>query len=155
MKIIKAAIDDFETVKLITHETIKEIYPHYYPKGAVEFFLKHHCDEAIMGDIAGGRCFLAVNENDTALGTVTVSEDEIDRLFVLPKYQGMGCGGALLDFAEDMISRSYDEAKLCVSLAAKSIYLKRGYKAVGYEVVLCDGGDRLCYDIMTKEVKDI
>ena len=155
MKIIKAAIADLETVKLITHETIKEIYPHYYPKGAVEFFLKHHCDEAIMCDIAGGRCFLAADENDAVTGTVNVSENEIDRLFVLPKYQGMGCGRALPDFAEELISRSYDEAKLCASPAAKAIYLKRGYKAVGCETVPCDGGDRLCYDIMTKRVKDI
>jgi len=30
---------DFDIVKKITHETIKEIYPHYYSNGAVVFFL--------------------------------------------------------------------------------------------------------------------
>ena len=30
---------DFDIVKKITHKTIKEIYPHYYPNGAVVFFL--------------------------------------------------------------------------------------------------------------------
>jgi len=39
MNIKKAKTENFEDVKLITHETIKEIYPHYYPRGVVDFFL--------------------------------------------------------------------------------------------------------------------
>lgn len=38
MSIKKASISDLNTVKKISETTISEIYPHYYPKGAVEFF---------------------------------------------------------------------------------------------------------------------
>jgi len=41
MIIEKATIDQFDTVKMITHKTIKAIYPKYYPEGAVKFFLSH------------------------------------------------------------------------------------------------------------------
>ena len=52
MQIIKAQTEHFEDVKSITHKTISEIYPHYYPKGVVDFFLAHHSDENIMKDFA-------------------------------------------------------------------------------------------------------
>ena len=55
MDIIKADKNSFEDVKKITHTTIMEIYPKYYPPGAVEFFLKHHSDESIVNDIEYGR----------------------------------------------------------------------------------------------------
>ena len=58
MKIYQAGEQDFETVKFITAETIQEIYPHYYPKGAVDFFLAHHSDDHIREDICAGRVFL-------------------------------------------------------------------------------------------------
>lgn len=51
MNIKKAKTENFEDVKLITHETIKEIYPHYYPRGVVDFFLEHHNSENITKDI--------------------------------------------------------------------------------------------------------
>ena len=37
-----AEIADLETVLQITHDTISEIYSHYYAEGVVEFFLEHH-----------------------------------------------------------------------------------------------------------------
>ena len=39
MSIKSAQKSDFYVVKEITHTTIDEIYPHYYPIGAVAFFL--------------------------------------------------------------------------------------------------------------------
>lgn len=50
--ITPAKYSDLGTVRNITHNTIREIYVHYYPKGAVEFFLAHHNDAAICRDIA-------------------------------------------------------------------------------------------------------
>ena len=154
MKIVNAEIKDFETVKDITHSTINAVYPKYYPVGAVEFFLKHHIDENIKADIACGRTFLCVDDNGCAVGTVSVKDNDIGRLFVLPGYQGQGCGRLLLDFAEDMISKDHDEIVLDASLAAKAIYLKRGYREFQYRVIKTDNGDFLCYDIMRKKVKD-
>ena len=51
MKIVPAEPADFEAVRQITQATIRAVYPRYYPQGAVEFFLAHHCDAAIELDI--------------------------------------------------------------------------------------------------------
>jgi len=42
MDIQLANESDLDIIKKITNTTIKEIYPHYYPEGAVAFFLNHH-----------------------------------------------------------------------------------------------------------------
>ena len=149
-RIRRAGECDFDTVKLITQRTIKEIYPKYYPDGAVRFFLNHHCDERIREDIAGGNVYLFLAEG-VAAGTVTLSENEIDRLFVLPGFQNMGYGRALLDFAEAMISKSFDVIVIHASLPAKRIYLKRGYKEVEYHIIDTGYGDFLCFDMMQKK----
>ena len=151
MDIRQAESIDFDAVKNITHTTIREVYPRYYPKGAVAFFLAHHNDAAIMEDIAGGMVFLLENDREAA-GTVTLKDGEIGRLFVLPACQGKGFGGALLDFAEQFLSRGCACIRLHSSLPAKSIYLKRGYAHVSSHAVAAGNGDYLCYDVMQKSV---
>ena len=51
MNIRPALISDVNTVKNIAITTISEIYPHYYPMGAVEFFIDLHNAENIKADI--------------------------------------------------------------------------------------------------------
>ena len=147
--ITTAREDNYEIVKEITHKTIENIYPHYYARGAVDFFLQHHNEQNIMRDIHNGCVYLLVKE-ETPVGTVTIVGNEINRLFVLPAYQGCGYGRELLDFAERKVAEDYDEIVLDVSLPAKAIYLKRGFKEVGYNRIPTGNGDYLCFDVMKK-----
>ena len=153
MEIVTAKKEDLEIVRKITRSTIKSIYPRYYPEGAVEFFLMHHSDEHIMADISDGRVFLLF-ENGVPVATVTVSANNINRLFVLPEFQHRGYGKTLLDFAEKKILQSYERVQIDASFPAKQIYLKRGYKEIEYNIIESDNGDYLCYDVMRLEKKD-
>lgn len=153
MSIRQANIDDLQLVKEITIETIHQIYPHYYPKGAVEFFVEHHNDTNILNDIEAGIVFLCMDKKGQAVGTVTLKENDICRLFVLPEYHGLGYGRELLDFAENEIAKRYEEILLDASLPAKRIYLKRGYVEKESHVIVANYGDFLCYDVMVKENK--
>jgi GNAT superfamily N-acetyltransferase len=150
MIIRNADENDFEAVKEITQKTIREIYPKYYPEGAVKYFSEHHSDENIMRDINAGTVYVLEDEDGNYAGTVTVSGNEIDRLFVLPEYQHLGYGKALLDLAEETIAENYDNVVVDASLPAKKIYLSRGYKEIGYDVIETGYGDYLCYDKMEK-----
>ena len=104
-----------------------------------------------MRDIDAGIVYLLVTDDGVPAGTVTLTDNEIDRLFVLPVFQGKGYGRALLDLAEDTISRSYDVIILHASLPAKSIYLKRGFHEVNYIKIDTGRGDFLCADVMEKK----
>lgn len=145
-----ATLTDTDTVLDITQHTIDAVYPSYYPAGAVDFFKKHHSREKIEKDIENNIVFLCITDNET-IGTVTVRDNEILRLFVSPKHQKKGYGRELLDFAEDKVSEGYSEIVIDASLPAKSIYLKRGYKEISYNKILTDNGDYLCYDVMVKK----
>ena len=126
--ILKAAEKDLDMVVNITHTTISGIYSRYYAMGVVDFFLKHHNRQNILADIENGIVWMLEADN-CLVGTVTVKENAVNRLFVLPEYQSRGFGSQLMDFAEKKIAESFDRIYIDSSLAAKEMYLKRGYKA--------------------------
>lgn len=153
MKIIKAEIKHCSDVLNITHTTIKSIYPHYYPEGAVNFFLDHHNENNILTDIKSGYVYMLIDKQKI-IGTVTLKENELNRLFVLPEFQGMGFGRMLLEFSEDTIFKEHTEIIISASLPAKKLYLKRNYIETGYNMIATQNGDFLCYDKMTKYKKE-
>ncbi|MBO4473331.1 MAG: GNAT family N-acetyltransferase [Clostridiales bacterium] len=148
-KIIIAQPKDADIVSEITQITIHTVYPKYYPEGAVEFFSRHHSMDKIVSDIENGNVYL-LDVDGRSVGTVTISENHINRLFVLPDCQHQGFGKALMDFAEEKIFKSFDTIELDASFPAKKIYLKRGYLEIEYNVIDVADGDHLCYDVMRK-----
>ena len=147
--IIQAIESQLDVVKAITQQTISEIYPTYYAAGAVDFFKSHHCDANILEDIRKGNIYL-LEDSGEYIGTVTIKDNEICRLFVVPQKHHHGYGQALLDFSEQKIGEKYSKITLDASLPAKRIYLKRGYKDVEYNQIVTANGDVLCYDVMEK-----
>ena len=145
-----AMLTESDIITELVRETIKAVYPKYYPAGAVEFFLAHHKPEKIASDIEAGKVYVILRDG-IIVGTVTIDGNGIERLFVEPTKQGKGYGRKLLDFAENMIFGYSEKIRLDSSLPAKSIYIKRGYKEKEYCKILTDNGDYLCYDIMERE----
>lgn len=149
MEIRKARPEDLQTVGAIARDTIAAVYPHYYPQGAVDFFLWLHSTARIKPDVDQGRVHL-LYAGGTPVGTVTLREEELGRLFVLPGYQGKGYGRALLDFAEEAIGPAQGKIVLDASLPGKVIYLRRGYRVVDSKTERLENGDMLCWDVMEK-----
>ena len=147
--IVQAKPEDLQTVFDIVQTTIAEIYPHYYPAGAVQFFQEHHSMAHIKKDLADGAVYL-LYDGDFPAATLTVNGNEINRLFVLPSQQGKGHGTELMAFAEAQIAAQYPEAVLCSSFAAQELYMKRGYNVDRYWKIACENGDFLCYYTMKK-----
>lgn len=154
MNVIARAKDvQLSLVRDITIYTIQSIYPHYYPRGAVAFFISHHDEQNILSDIQLGNVYLIYDQYHNAVGTITLNKNEINRLFVLPKYQNQGFGKQLIDFAEKEISKYYSYCQLAASLPAKTIYLKRGYQIIESHVIETNSRDFLCYDMMRKDLR--
>lgn len=146
-----AEITDLESVLQITRDTILEIYSHYYAGGVVDFFLQHHSRENVLSDIENGIVWL-LEEEGKPVGTVTIKENAVNRLFVLPEYQSHKYGSQLMDFAEAEIAEKYSHVHLDSSLAAKEMYLKRGYREKKTCRIQTDNGDILIYDEMEKRI---
>ncbi|PRR82037.1 GNAT family N-acetyltransferase [Clostridium vincentii] len=149
MELIKATQKHFNIVKDIVCNTINDIYPNYYPKGAVDFFLTHHSDENIKNAIQKNEIYLLL-EGNNFVGTGSVKENEVCRLFVLPQYQGKGYGHKIMDILENLLFKSFDEVTLAASFPAYNMYIKRGYFPIDYHKILTENGDYLCYHVMKR-----
>lgn len=141
--------EDIDIILQVTGDTISAIYPHYYAPGVVAFFLQHHCRENVEKDVEDGLVYL-LTVQDRVVGTVTIKENVINRLFVLPECQGNGYGRKLMDFAEAEITKHYESIHIDSSLPAKEMYLKRGYRETGTRRINVDFDDVLVYDEMKK-----
>lgn len=142
---------DLGIVLQITRDTISEIYAHYYAEGVVHFFLQHHSREHVLADIEKEIVWL-LEEEGKSVGTVTIQNNTVNRLFVLPEYQSRGYGSRLMDFAEAKIAENYSHVHIDASLAAKEMYLKRGYKEKKTCRIDTVNGDILIYDEMEKKI---
>lgn len=104
MNFLSAGLQDFIIVKRITRRNIKKIYPAYYPKDVVSFFLKHHSDANILRDIKNNNVYL-LEVDGKPVGTGSISNNEIGRVFVLPECQGRGYGTIIMNQLETIISK--------------------------------------------------
>lgn len=152
MEIKKAQPEDLNFAGEVTRRTIREAYPKYYPEGVVEFFLRWHRDECILTDILAGEVSLLwKGEGERAVkGTVTLHGGEITRPYILPECQGQGFGRALLDFAERSVGEKFGRILAEASLPAKTLYWKRGYRAISCTAEILENGCVLCWDVMEK-----
>lgn len=148
--IFKAKLEEAKTIKRICDNTIKAIYPKYYPKGAVKFFIDFHSIEKIESDIREGNVYV-YKYNGEILGTISFEDNHIYRLFVEPENQGKGIGKQLIIYAEWMILKKYDNVELDASFPSKAMYLKNGYKEIEYHKIETENEDFLCFDVMRKK----
>lgn len=149
----EATINDLMIIQSIVYKTISEIYPNYYPQEVVDFFINHHNEENIIYDLTHNNVYLLQADNNEYIGTGTVVNDSMNRIFVQPQYQGMGYGTQIMDFLERKISEKHNSISLDSSLPAFSIYMKRGYRPIGYHEEQVENNRVLCYHVMAKDVE--
>lgn len=140
---------DIKLVAGIAAETIRAVYPHYYPAGAVDFFLWLHSTERVKAGLESEEPYLLFREN-MVLGTGSIRGNEICRLFILPEQQGRGYGKRLMDLLEEKVFLEADTVCVDASFPAERLYLNRGYRILSYETIQTDNGDFLCYHRMEK-----
>ena len=149
MKLREAGFSDFEPIRYIVEKTIKSIYPDYYPKGAVDFFLEYHCDESIKKALKE-ETVLLLEAGGNYVGTGSIRGNRVQRFFVLPEFQGRGYGTVIMNEIEKRIFFNHDEIILESSLPAYEFYLKRGYISFDFQKIKTSCGHMLCYHMMKK-----
>lgn len=131
--------------------TIKTIYPMYYNKKIVEFFLKLHNKENILIDINNNRTYILV-DNNKLIGTGSFLENHISRVFILPEYQNQGYGSKIMDFLENKIKLNYDYSVLESSIPSKEFYKNRNYEKLDKKSMLIDNNLDFSFDVLKKNL---
>ena len=150
MDYIKATQKDLEQITALVQETIKTVYPKYYPREVVELFCGLHSLENIKKDVEDGRVGVLKVENEI-VGTGCFKENHITRVYVKPSEQRKGYGSYIMQCLEQEISLQYDTVNLEASLPACCMYEKRGYKTVKHDRWEVENGVVLVYEIMEKQ----
>lgn len=154
MEYIRATESDAEEIYRIVQDTIRTVYPRYYPEEVVEFFCALHCRENIFRDIKEG--FVGVlRDGSRIVGTGCFRDDHITRVYIKPEEQGKGYGSYMMQCLEDEIQAKYDTAYLDASLPASRLYEKRGYRTIRHEKWNVENGRILVYEVMAKSLKVI
>ena len=151
MKYIKADEQLNSEIYNLVQQTIKEIYPKYYPKDVVDFFCELHSLDNIRKDIENENVY-AFYDNDVLVGTGCFSDNHITRVYVLPEYQGRGYGTYIIKHLENDIKNRYDTVVLDASLPAVMLYEKLGYKTVNHNKYPLKNDVTLIYEVMEKKL---
>lgn len=93
-------------------------------------------------------------ENNTIVGTGCFDSNHITGVYVLPSFQGQGCGSQIMDRLEAEIRKKHNTAVLDASLSAVCLYERRGYKTVGHGIYELKNDVKLVYEIMEKNLTE-
>jgi len=151
MKYIQATEKHTKQITRLVQETITEIYPKYYPKEVVTFFLSLHCEENICKDIKQEKVWILL-VNNVIVGTGSIDNNHITRVYVSPSFQRNGYGSYIMQQLENKILLSYSEVVLDASLPASILYEKWGYKTTKHCQLEIENGIKLVYEIMKKSI---
>ena len=81
--------EDTNAIYGMVQDTIKIVYPKYYLPEIVDMFCEYHNKENISEDIKSEITYVLL-ENNKIIGTGTIKENHITRVYVLPDFQGKG-----------------------------------------------------------------
>lgn len=153
MEYRKAGRSDILSVLALVQNTIRAIYPRYYPQGCVDYFLSWHSPERVAAAIEAGQVNVLL-DGGKLVGTGSREEDHITRVFVVPQCQGRGYGRYILDRLEEAVAAEYDTVRLDASLPAAHLYERRGYHTVEHQSEETESGCVLVWDVMEKRLRE-
>ena len=143
----KSDLGDFRG---LIHKTIDVCYKRDYCPEAIKFFKDWHCDEHILKGAKEG--YMIVLEDDRKIiGTGTINDGEIKRVFVEPALQGRGFGKLIMQRLEERANlEGLDIVRLDASVPSKKFYDLLGYVTIEKSFHEVGNGRRLDYYRMEK-----
>jgi GNAT superfamily N-acetyltransferase len=152
---IGAMIRDFQradlaALKSLVHKTITTCYPGHYSIEAIRFFVDYHDEAAILRDADAGLT-IVLDKAGRILGTGSVVDDEIKRVFVDPAFQKHGFGRRIVQCLEEAAARhGVETVRLDASLPSKAFYDALGYVTIETASLPLENGQRLDFFKMQK-----
>jgi len=121
---------DLDFVYGLVQKTIQDSYHEVYPVEAVEFFKNFHHKDGILKDAVTGYIVIA-ESNGHMLGTGTLIDTTLKRVFVLPSHQHQGIGKLI---AEELI-RKAELNRLPALYLDASLVSRRFWESMGFLIL--------------------
>lgn len=144
------SIDDLDDLYRLVQETIATSYSVVYPPEAVDAFVKYHSRDQMQRDAEEGYTVI-LRVDDKIIGTGTLLETSIKRVFIHPSYQGKGYGKVVMTMLEKKaVAQGVSTLDLAASLVSKQFYNSLGYTGDKKDFVPVGNGEKLFFYPMTK-----
>ena len=118
-------------ISLLKKQTFKKINFKDYPKKNIDFLCSINSVPKVLEKLRCEEVFLAVNEDDELLGTISLNHDKIEGLFIRFDLTDHDIGSSLLFFVEDYAkSRGLKKIHLFSTKRAVPFYEKEGYRLI-------------------------
>lgn len=141
---------DLHVVKRMIDNTIDTCYSEVYPREAVQFFKDWHCDDRILQQ-AGEGYTIILEKDKQIIGTGTIVDGHIMRVFVHPSFQKLGFGKLIMQKLEKKaVSLGVEVVVLDASLPSKEFYDLLGYATLEETFLEVENNKRLDYYKMEK-----
>ena len=143
--------EDLDTVVTLIHQVVDISYKDVYPAGALNLYKQFHCRDNILNDAENGYCVVAEN-GGRIVGTGTLLDDGIRRVYIDPSYQKNGIG--------KRIYRELEKKALLTGLSrlglGASVIAREFWESVGFvfkeEVDIPAGDEQLKFYMMSKQI---
>ncbi len=152
IRIRKFKSSDLGTVSHLIQSTIDVCYSSVYNKEAIKFFKDYHNDENILKGAKEGYT-IVLEINNQIIGTGTIVDDHIMRLFVDPEFQKHDLGKLIMQKLEEKaLSAQISVVKLDASLPSKKFYDSLAYVTLEKTFLEIENGKKLYYYKMEKSL---
>ncbi|MBN1923219.1 MAG: GNAT family N-acetyltransferase [Nanoarchaeota archaeon] len=130
MKLRKFKKEDARKLSYLIRKALTETNINDYSKKVIDYLYERNSPAHIVDRAKIKLTYVAV-DGDKVIGTGNLEGNEINTVFVNPKYHGKGIGRKIMEHLEEIAKKKgYKSIKLPASVTAKRFYEKLGYKKV-------------------------
>jgi GNAT superfamily N-acetyltransferase len=90
---------DAEVLHQLIYQTIDDAYTGVYGPKAIQYFKDYHSSSQILDDARQGQT-MVLELNERIVGTGTICEQNIRRVFISPAFQGRSFGRMVMETLE-------------------------------------------------------
>ena len=144
---------DVEALQQLIYQTIDDAYTGVYGSKAIQYFKDYHSSSQILTDARQGQT-VVLELNERIVGTGTICEQNIRRVFISPAFQGRSFGCMVMETLEKKaLSMGLHHLNLDASLPSQAFYQHLGYRTREKGYIQVSDDERLDYFYMEKALK--
>ena len=152
IQVRQAEEEDLPSIYRLVQSVVAISYNGVYPAEAIEAFQNHHSEEQIRIDATDGYTIVA-QYNDEIVGTGTLYETSIRRVYISPRHQRKGIGRLIVhELEKKALTEKLTTLDLGASLVSRQFWESLGFVVHREDYVPVRNDQELHYFWMVKTI---
>jgi len=152
IQVRQAEEEDLPSIYRLVQNVVAISYNEIYPVEAIEAFQNHHSEEQIRIDAISGYTVVA-EYNSEIVGTGTLYETNIRRIYISPRHQRKGIGRLIVqELEKKALTEKLTTLDLGASLLSRQFWESLGFVVQKEDYVPVRNDQKLHYFLMVKTI---